>query len=133
MDEAEKYSASISESLKKVNHRALQVAKDLHSMKGMAKALHLEDHVQSLTKLEDQIVLKNWDGFQKDFPLFHMELEKWIKTKRKDFTNEPEPSITLSDLVKDLKIRHASLPVLVLSMHSEALYAERSIRAGARG
>ncbi|HTL70176.1 MAG TPA: response regulator transcription factor [Candidatus Eisenbacteria bacterium] len=46
--------------------------------------------------------------------------------------------LTLKDqsglqLVKDLKIRQASLPVLVLSMHSEALYAERSIRAGARG
>ncbi len=37
------------------------------------------------------------------------------------------------DLVKDLKVRHAALPVLVLSMHNEALYAERSIRAGARG
>jgi DNA-binding NarL/FixJ family response regulator len=37
------------------------------------------------------------------------------------------------DLVKDLKARHASLPVLVLSMHAESLYAERSIRAGARG
>jgi len=37
------------------------------------------------------------------------------------------------ELLKDLKVRHASLPVLVLSMHSEALYAERCIRAGARG
>ncbi len=37
------------------------------------------------------------------------------------------------DLVKDLKIRFTSLPVLILSMHNEALYAERSIRAGARG
>lgn len=37
------------------------------------------------------------------------------------------------DLVKDLKIRFVVLPVLVLSMHNEVLYAERSIRAGARG
>ena len=37
------------------------------------------------------------------------------------------------DLVKDLKIRAAKLPVLILSMHNEALYAERCIRAGARG
>lgn len=37
------------------------------------------------------------------------------------------------DLVKDLKVRLPKLPVLVLSMHSEALYAERAIRAGARG
>ena len=37
------------------------------------------------------------------------------------------------DLVKDLKIRHPGMPSLVLSMHDEALYAERSLRAGARG
>ena len=34
---------------------------------------------------------------------------------------------------KDLKHTHPSLPVLVLSMHDEALYAERALRAGARG
>ena len=37
------------------------------------------------------------------------------------------------DLVKDLKVRFAKLPVLILSMHNEAFYAERAIRAGARG
>ncbi len=37
------------------------------------------------------------------------------------------------DLIKDLHIRHPALPVLVISMHDESLYAERSIRAGARG
>jgi len=37
------------------------------------------------------------------------------------------------DLVKDLKIRMPQLPVLVLSMHDEAIYAERCLRAGAKG
>jgi DNA-binding NarL/FixJ family response regulator len=37
------------------------------------------------------------------------------------------------ELIKDLKIRHPKLPVLVLSMHEESLYAERVLRAGARG
>ncbi len=37
------------------------------------------------------------------------------------------------DLVKDLKKRHPELPALVLSMHDEATYAERALRAGARG
>src|ERR1039458_9462459 len=37
------------------------------------------------------------------------------------------------ELVKDLQARHPSLPVLVLSMHDESLYAERVLRAGARG
>jgi DNA-binding NarL/FixJ family response regulator len=37
------------------------------------------------------------------------------------------------ELVKDIKAKHPNLPVLVLSMHDEALYAERMLRAGARG
>ena len=37
------------------------------------------------------------------------------------------------DLIKDLHVRHPKLPVLVLSMHHENLYAERAVRAGARG
>ena len=37
------------------------------------------------------------------------------------------------DLVKELKRRHPGIPALVLSMHDEAVYAERSLRAGARG
>ncbi len=37
------------------------------------------------------------------------------------------------DLIKDLKVRYSNLPILVLSMHNEGLYAERALRAGARG
>jgi DNA-binding NarL/FixJ family response regulator len=36
-------------------------------------------------------------------------------------------------LVKDCKVRHPGLPILVLSMHDESLYAERALRAGAKG
>lgn len=37
------------------------------------------------------------------------------------------------DLLKDLRAHEIDLPVLVLSMHDESLYAERALRAGARG
>jgi DNA-binding NarL/FixJ family response regulator len=37
------------------------------------------------------------------------------------------------ELIKDLVSRHPILKVLVLSMHDESLYAERALRAGARG
>ena len=37
------------------------------------------------------------------------------------------------DLLKDLRSHQIELPVLVLSMHDESLYAERALRAGARG
>jgi DNA-binding NarL/FixJ family response regulator len=37
------------------------------------------------------------------------------------------------DLLKDLRLRHPQLPVVMLSMHDELLYAESALRAGARG
>jgi len=37
------------------------------------------------------------------------------------------------DLIKSLKIKHEDLPILVISMHNESLYAERALRAGALG
>ena len=60
-----------------------------------------------------------------------------------EFIKESEPDIIIVDislketsgleLIKDIKVRYPQLPVLVLSMHDESLYAERSLRAGARG
>jgi DNA-binding NarL/FixJ family response regulator len=37
------------------------------------------------------------------------------------------------ELIKDVKAMHPDLPMLVLSMHDESLYADRVLRAGARG
>ncbi|MCP4214408.1 MAG: response regulator transcription factor [bacterium] len=37
------------------------------------------------------------------------------------------------ELIKEIKGRFKPFPILVLSMHPESLYAERAIRAGARG
>ncbi len=37
------------------------------------------------------------------------------------------------DFLKDLHVQYPETAVLVLSMHDESLYAERAIRAGARG
>src|SRR5437867_5309714 len=60
-----------------------------------------------------------------------------------DAINQLEPDLVLVDitmpgkggleLVKDLRAMHPEIPVLVLSMHDESLYAERVLRAGARG
>jgi DNA-binding NarL/FixJ family response regulator len=56
---------------------------------------------------------------------------------------EVNPDIVIADislktthgleLVKDLQAQFPKLPVLVLSMHDESLYAERVLRAGAMG
>jgi len=37
------------------------------------------------------------------------------------------------DLLKNIRISHPTLPVLILSMHDEMVYAERALRAGANG
>jgi DNA-binding NarL/FixJ family response regulator len=37
------------------------------------------------------------------------------------------------DLLKNVRLTYPSLPVLILSMHDESIYAERALRAGANG
>lgn len=37
------------------------------------------------------------------------------------------------DLIKSLRAKYEHLPILVISMHNESLYAERALRAGALG
>ena len=37
------------------------------------------------------------------------------------------------DLLKNIRVTHPTLPVLILSMHDELIYAERALRAGANG
>jgi len=64
----------------------------------------------------------------------HQALDK-IKATRPDLVTV---DITLKnsaglDLIKDIHSRWPKLHVLVISMHDESLYAERVIRAGARG
>ncbi len=37
------------------------------------------------------------------------------------------------DVLKEIRMKTANLPVLILSMHDETIYAERAMRAGANG
>jgi DNA-binding NarL/FixJ family response regulator len=56
--------------------------------------------------------------------------------------NESKPDVIIVDislknsdgieLTKNIKYRHPKLPVIVLSVHDESVYAERALRAGAR-
>ncbi len=60
-----------------------------------------------------------------------------------EFIKLHEPDVALVDLslknesglelIKDIKVRFPDLLMLVLSMHDEAFYAERVLRAGAKG
>jgi DNA-binding NarL/FixJ family response regulator len=58
-------------------------------------------------------------------------------------TSELKPDVVIVDLslrgsdgielIKSLRLQYARLPILVLSMHDEAIYAERALKAGAWG
>ena len=60
-----------------------------------------------------------------------------------DAVNAQPPDLLLLDislpdrsgleLIKDLRTLHPQLPILVVSMHDESIYAERVLRAGGRG
>lgn len=43
------------------------------------------------------------------------------------------PTMNGVELIKHVKVQFPALPILVLSMYDENLYAERALRAGARG
>jgi DNA-binding NarL/FixJ family response regulator len=69
------------------------------------------------------------------------EAESAPEARRKIETQEPDVAvvdITLDkgsglDLIKDLRLLCPQMAIIVLSMHDESLYAERALRAGARG
>jgi DNA-binding NarL/FixJ family response regulator len=60
-----------------------------------------------------------------------------------EFAANSQPDLVITDLslsgkpglelIKDFRIQYPSLPVLVLSIHDEDLWAERVLRAGAQG
>jgi DNA-binding NarL/FixJ family response regulator len=92
-----------------------------------------------------------------DHPLYRAQLRQLINQQRDMFVSGEADNVsdalhlleaTLADivivdltlngpngieLIKDLKARQKNVPVLVLSMHDESLYAERVLKAGARG
>lgn len=43
------------------------------------------------------------------------------------------PGLSGLDLIRRIKTKDAHIPILVLSMHDESVYAERALAAGARG
>ncbi|MFH1719058.1 MAG: response regulator transcription factor [Planctomycetota bacterium] len=98
------------------------------------KVLVVDDHpivreglADLINKEEDMVVC----GWAADIP----QTLKAIKDLDPDVVTV---DISLEDasgleLIKDIKTQFPGLPVLALSMHQESLYAERALRAGAKG
>ena len=80
-----------------------------------------------INKVDDMMVSGEADNIRDGFALI----------------KQTQPSIAIVDitlkgssgleLLKDLHAHGLEVPVLVLSMHDESVYAERALRAGARG
>jgi DNA-binding NarL/FixJ family response regulator len=76
-------------------------------------------------------------------PDLHVSAEAASAREALDMIAENVPDIAVVDislddrsgieLIKDLRARVPNLPILALSMHDESLYAERALRAGAKG
>jgi DNA-binding NarL/FixJ family response regulator len=84
--------------------------------------------------------IAQWLRSEPDFDVCH-EAESASKALEAILLLQPDivlTDITLPgrsglELIKDIRAIHPDLPVLVISMHDESLYAERALRAGARG
>lgn len=59
----------------------------------------------------------------------------WLEKNRPDLVvaDISLPSMNGIEMTKLIKERYPKIPVLIVSMHEEALYAERALRAGAKG
>jgi DNA-binding NarL/FixJ family response regulator len=105
-----------------------------HLIKGKIKVLLVDDHPilrAGLSKLINQEADMLVCGEAEDGP------------KGFELVSRLSPDVVVVDvslkggngieLIKNLKASHPDLPMLVLSMHDETLYAERALRAGSRG
>ena len=101
---------------------------------GKSQVLLVEDHpmfrerlAQLINKEPDMIVSGEADNTRDGFDLM---VKSNARVGIVDITLKGSSGL---ELVKNLKAAGVDMPLLVLSMHDESLYAERVLRAGARG
>lgn len=110
----------------------------------MAKKVPANDRAHRILLVDDHPILR--EGFvqilneQRD-----LEVCAQCETAAETIAAIPrcKPDLVIADiglkgtngieLIKSIRAIHENLPVLILSMHDESLYAERALRAGARG
>jgi DNA-binding NarL/FixJ family response regulator len=102
------------------------------------------DHKSKVFLVDDHPLVREWLS-----QLIQREADLMVCGEAEDTQDavgkigETKPDVVIADislktthgleLVKDLQAQFPKLPVLVLSMHDESLYAERVLRAGAMG
>lgn len=108
---------------------------NMHQQQARARVLIVEDHplfrerlVELIANEPDTQVCGEVDNIQRALEILRLR---------------PAPDVVLLDislrtgngleLIKQMRSEKIETPVLILSMHDESLYAERSLRAGASG
>jgi DNA-binding NarL/FixJ family response regulator len=89
--------------------------------------MFLEQLVRLINNVDDMRVCGEADNIRDGFALIKQERPSIAIV---DITLEGSSGL---ELLKDLRAHGVAVPALVLSMHDESLYAERALRAGARG
>jgi DNA-binding NarL/FixJ family response regulator len=117
-----------------VSPRGIQHRAAMQMSSGKKKILIVEDHllframlVQLINQELDMTVCGEADNIKDALTLIEQTLPDATIL---DLTLRGPSGL---ELIKHLKARNHRLPVLVLSMHPESLYAERVLRAGAQG
>jgi DNA-binding NarL/FixJ family response regulator len=86
--------------------------------KGLSMVINQEPDLMVIGEAEDaQTALEMIESLMPDMVIVDLSL----------------PGVDGIELIKSIKLRHRDLPALVVSMHDESLFAERALRAGARG
>ena len=98
------------------------------------KILIIDDHpivIEGLTDLINKEVDIEVCGCAKDIP----QAIKAVKKLNPDLVTIDISLENTSglDLIKEIKTRFPDVPMLALSMHDESLYAQRALKAGAKG
>ncbi|MDZ4289996.1 MAG: response regulator transcription factor [Prosthecobacter sp.] len=94
----------------------------------------VDDH--TLVREGMKMFVESLDGFACAWTA--ADAQEGLRMLEKDLPDVLVVDITLPgrnglELVKDLRALYPKLPVLVISMHDEALYAQRALKAGAKG
>jgi DNA-binding NarL/FixJ family response regulator len=86
--------------------------------KGLSMVINQEPDLMVIGEAEDaQTALEMIESLMPDLVIVDLSL----------------PGVDGIELIKTTKLRYRDLPALVVSMHDESLFAERALRAGARG
>lgn len=98
--------------------RVLLIDDHLILRQGVAQLINQEDDLMIAAEAENaQEGLEAIDMHKPDIVLVDISL----------------PGMNGIEFIKNVKARSPALPIVVLSMHDESLYAERALRAGAQG